>query len=87
MHFILKLKEGRCLSQVALDDVISGCEGVVERALLQAKSSLKRTLHQMGVTDTEAALEAFEQPSPFAGLRTKHLQEQFYIQQFVMLVS
>ena len=86
-NFLLKLKEGRCLSQVALGDVISGCEGIVERALLQAKSSVRRTLSHMGVTDSASVLEAFEQPSPFTGLRSKHLQQQFYVQQLGMVVS
>ena len=86
-NFLLKLKEGHCLSQVALGDVISGCEGIVERALLQAKSSVQRTLSHMGVTDSASVLEAFEQPSPFTGLRSKHLQQQFFMQQLGMVVS
>lgn len=86
-NFLLKLKEGHCLSQVALGDVISGCEGIVERALLQAKSSVQTRLIHMGVTDSASVLEAFEQPSPFTGLRSKHLQQQFYMQQLGMVVS
>ena len=85
--FLLKLKERCCLSQVAISEVISGCEQLVERSLLQAKSSVQRTLIHMGVTDSGSVLEAFEQPSPFTGLRSKHLQQQFYVQQLGMVVS
>ena len=86
-NLLLKLKEGRCLSQVTLGDVISGCERIVERALLQAKLSVQRTLSHMGVTDSASVVEAFEQPRPFTGLRSKHLQQQFYVQQLGMVVS
>ena len=43
--FILQLREGRCLSQVAVDDVVQGCERIVEQTLQHATLGLISMLY------------------------------------------
>ncbi len=63
--FVLKLREGRCLSQVAVDDVVQGCEGIVEQTLSHAKTAVTQA-------GTDVDMDgAFELPSPFTGLRIR----------------
>lgn len=83
--FILQLRERRCLSQVAVDDVVQGCERIVEQTLQHAKASVKRMLTEAGI-DVNID-DAFKQASPFTGLHTKYLQHQFFIKELGMIVS
>ena len=88
--FLLDLKEGRSLSQVALTDVISGCERVVKETVERLKAGVSHRLSSAGINPSSVAglEDLFSQSeSPFNGLTTKHLQHQFYVKHLGMIVS
>ena len=88
--FLLGLKEGRSLSQVALIDVITGCERVVKETVERLKAGVSHRLSSAGidsssVPDLEDLYSQYERP--FDGLTTKHQQHQFYVDHLGMIVS
>ena len=92
-HFLLELREGRGLSQVAIDSVVVGCERILDASLADLKRDM---LSRVGAADRAECdclnasdiEDAFRQHlHPFEGLRNKYQQEKFYVEEFHMIVS
>ena len=86
-EFIMKLSEGRQLSQAALDDVIKGCRAICEQTLGTVKEIVSVALSDIGIavpglTDMLATI-----PDPFDGLESQYMREKFYKQHFNYVVS
>ena len=79
--FLLKLKEFRKISQVAIDDIINECGDVFSHTILRLHADVRANLAASGVDESviEGLREVFDNlPGPFQGLETRHLQEKFY---------
>ena len=50
--FLIKLKEQRRVSQVAVDDVVSGFEGLLQQTVSRAKAGIRAKLAQQGIDPT-----------------------------------
>ena len=88
--FLLKLKEFRRLSQVAIDDIIQEWNGLFSHTLQRLHADVQRTLAENGIDVSSVAglPEVFQDaPSPFAGLETRHMQEKFYRETLGLVVS
>ena len=79
--FLLKLKEFRKLSQVAIDDIVNECDGVFSHTVQRLYAGVRANLAAAGIDTSviEGLREVFQNvPSPFQGLETRHLQEKFF---------
>ena len=85
-RFLLQLREGKGLSQVAVDAVVEGCEKIVNECLHCVHVDVKSNIH-----DPEQLItidNAFQSCTlPFDGLQNEYQQEKFYVQEFNMIVS
>ena len=71
--FLLKLKEERRLTQVAIDDVVEGIEAVLEKSVIRAKAGVRAKLATEGIDpDTITGLDEvfLDATHPFSGLET-----------------
>ena len=89
-EFIMKLSEGRQLSQVAMDDIIQGCREICKQTLCTVKVNVVRALSDAGidafsVPGLEDTLSKI--PDPFVGLETPYMREKFYKQRMNYVVS
>ena len=74
--FLIKLKEFRRLSQVAIDDIIQEWNGLFSHTLQRLHAEVWRTLAENGIDVSSIAglPEIFQSaPSPFLGLETCHM--------------
>ena len=74
--FILKLKEERRLTQVAVNDIVEGVEAVLEQSVIRAKAGVRAKLAAAGIDPgTITGLdEVFEDVThPFCGLETRKI--------------
>ena len=88
--FLLKLKEFRKLSQVAIDDIVQEWNGLFSHTLQRLHAEVRRTLAENGidVSSVVGLPEVFQNaPSPFLGLETRHTQEKFYHETLGLVVS
>lgn len=88
--FLLKLKEYRQLSQVAIDDIVQEWEGLFSHTVQQLNARVRERLANAGVDvdSVEGLQEVFHDlPSPFEGLNTQHLQEKYYRDSLGLVVS
>lgn len=88
--FLLQLKEEQMLSQVALNDVVKGCQEVFRCTVSRLKSGINQTFAQNGIDPTyidEVDSVFDEVRDPFAGLETSYLQEKFIEQELGCVVS
>ena len=78
------------MSQVALDDVIDGCQ----RVILQRSNDIKKQVWEVltasgidpdGVNGLESIFES--EYNPFSGLETKYKQEKYFQEQLGLVVS
>lgn len=85
-RFLLQLREGKGLSQVAVDTVVEGCQELIGECLHNLQMEIKGKIEdseQLNVIDG-----AFQHCTrPFDGLGNKYQQEKFYVQEFDMIVS
>ena len=71
--FLIKLKEQRRVSQVTIDDIVSGLEGLLQQTVSRAKAGVRAKLAQQGVSpaDIIGLDEVFyDIVRPFSGLET-----------------
>ncbi len=76
--FLIKLKEQRCVSQVTINDIVSGFEGLLQQTVSRAKAGVKAKLAEKGIDpmDVDGLEEVFKEIlHPFDGLETAHKQE------------
>ena len=89
-EFIMKLSEGRQLSQVALGDVIEGCRSICQQTVLRVQESVLSALEDAGINYSnhpgldEALCSKLD---PFEGMDSAYLREKFYREHFNYLVS
>ena len=88
--FILKLKEGRNMSQAAVDDVVDECQALVEHLISRLKAGVNERLSQSGINHEDVSgLDLFfdEVQEPFANLKTLYRQEKTFEKYFGYYVS
>ena len=88
--FLLQLREGRQISQVAVSDVIDGSRTLCKQTGLELKQRVQLSLASAGidVQDIPGMADVFNQvPDPFEGVDTNHLHEKFCIDEFGCVVS
>lgn len=89
-EFLMKLSEGRQLSQVALGDVIAGCRSICQQTVSQVQESVLSALENAGInySNHPGLNEALcSKPDPFEGIDSAYLREKFYQEHFNYLVS
>ena len=87
---MLKLKEQRRISQIALDDVVEGCRNLCSQVLECAESRVRAKLAESGINpdDIDGLSSTFEDlPYPFEGIETSHLQEKYFRENLGLIVS
>lgn len=88
--FLLKLKEQRRISQVAIDDVVGGCKSLFSQTVVRVQAGVKAKLAESGIdpSSIHGLDTVFEDvTNPFDGLETNHLQEKFFRDTFGLVVS
>ena len=88
--FLLKLKEQRRVSQVTIDDIVSGFEGLLQQTVSRAKAGVRSKLAEQGVDplDITDLDDVFEEIShPFNGLETAYKQEKYFKDSLGLVVS
>ena len=73
-----KLKEQRRISQVAIDDVVSGCISLFSHTVFRLQAGVRAKLAESGVDPSmvDGLESVFEDvTNPFKGLETCYLQE------------
>lgn len=84
--FLMKLKEERMLSQIAINDVVLGCQDLISNAL----SSVRDKLTELSLppnTESEIFNVMTEVSDPFAELKTSYLQDKFISEEMGCIVS
>lgn len=88
--FLLKLKEQRRISQVAIVDIVDGCTSLFYQTIARVQAGVNAKLAESGVDpDSILALDgAFgDVTNPFQGLKTCHLQEKYFRDTLGLIVS
>lgn len=88
--FLLKLKEERRLTQVAIDDIVTGIESVLENCTIRVKAGVRAKLASSGIdpNDITGLDDVFlDMVKPFAGLETGFKQEYYFKDVLGLLVS
>lgn len=88
--FLLKLKEQRKMTQVAVDDVVEGSRALFSETMMRVQASVKATLSEAGVDPDSITgfSEAFDKVAdPFHGLDTCCLQENYFRDKLHLVVS
>ena len=87
--FLLHLREGRLISQVAVADVIAGCKSLCKKSVEKLRYGVKEKLLQAGIDpETIDGLDdvLFEDPDPFHEVNTNYQFEKFCADHFNYLV-
>ena len=88
--FVLKMKETRQMSQVAIDDMIEGCRELVVQRSQQIKSQVWEALSASGI-DPEAVnglpSTFTDEFDPFYGIETQYKQDKYFKEELGLLVS
>ena len=88
--FILKLKEGRSMSQTSVNDVVEGCQLLFDHTLTRVRAGVKERLSRSGIDpqDIDGLQEFFEEvEDPFSNLKTAYKQEKAFEKHFGYKVS
>ena len=84
--FLLKIKEHRRISQVAIDDIVQEW-GVLFSSSVHYLHARVRERIASEITSIDGLQEVFEDaPSPFEGLETRYKQEKFYTESLGLVV-
>ena len=84
--YLLKMKEKRLLSQAAIDDIVENTSAIFDKTLKMAKAAFREKLADTGV-DIDVDETLFGLIDPFDGLKTKHYQEKYYLENLGLIVS
>lgn len=88
--FLLKLKEQRRISQVAIDDIVVGSRGLVSQCIQHVQAGVRAKLAEAGL-DPESINgldDVFKNCiDPFDNIETSYLQEKYYLEQLGLVVS
>ena len=88
--FLIKLKEQRRVSQVTIDDIVTGLEGLLQQTVSRAKAGVRAKLAEQGVSpaDISGLDEVFDDiAQPFSGLETAFKQEKYFKECLGLVVS
>ena len=88
--FLLKLKEQRRISQVAVDEIVYGCKSLFCRTIVRVQAGVRAKLAESGVDPStiDGLDSAFEDVSnPFESLETSYLQEKYFRDTLGLVVS
>ena len=87
--FLLKLKEQRRITQIAID-IVTGVEHILQEAVVRAEAGVWAKLAENGIDESSVngLDDVFaELKTPFDGLETKFKQEKYFKTSLNMLVS
>ena len=85
--FILKMKEHRRTSQLAIDDIVEGCRGLFAQAVSRVHAGVRAKLATEGI-EIEGLDDIFENlADPFDGLETCYKQEKYFLDNLGLIVS
>ena len=85
--FILKMKEHRRTSQLAIDDIVEGCRGLFAQAVSRVHAGVRAKLATAGI-EIEGLNDIFEDlADPFDGLETCYRQEEYFLDNLGLIVS
>ena len=87
--FLLKLKECRRLSQVAIDDIVQEWDGLFSHTVQRLNARVRERLASSSIDadSVEGLQDVFQDlPSPFEGLETRHLQEKYFRESLGLVV-
>lgn len=79
--FLLKLKEHRRVTQAAVDDVVEGCQNLIQQTIVTLHSGIRSCLAKQGIDpDSISGLKDtfLNYSDPFLELDTKYKQEEYY---------
>lgn len=87
--FLLKLKEKRLLSQVAIDDIVEDTSAMFTRTFEAVKAGVREKLAEAGIDLTTVDIDGMISniSDPFNGLKTRHFQEKYFCQKLGLNVS
>ena len=87
--FLLKMKEQRRTSQVAIDDIVEGSRSLFCQTLTRLQAGVKAQLAEVGVDPDSVGLgKVFKDiVDPFNGLETCYLQEKYFRDSLNLIVS
>ena len=88
--FLMHLKEERMISQAAIQDVVSGCQDVLEHTVGHLKAAVSHKLSECGLDASyiDGVASVFQDGiNPFAGVESQYLQEKFIAQELGCIVS
>ena len=88
--FLLKLKEHRRISQVALDDIVEEWGDLFSHTVKRLSARVHEKLSSTGidVEDIDGLDQVFEDiPHPFEGLKTRFLQEKYFRESLGLVVG
>ena len=89
-EFLLKLMEGRRLTNIAISNVIDGCRTLCSLGAEHIANTTKVGLLNSGIDSSIVEGLDFTSggfPDPFAGLGTSYLQEKYFKENFPYVVS
>ena len=89
-EFLLTLSKGRQLSQIALNNVIKGCQSICNWVATQVKEKALVTLYDARIDPTavpQLGHSFLAIPDPFEENDTPNLREKFYKEHFNYIVS
>ena len=87
--FLLRLKEQRQITQVTIDDIVTGVEDILQEAVIRAKAGVRAKLAENGIDASSVCglKDMFtELKTPFDGLEMKFKQEKYFKTSLNMLV-
>ena len=87
--FLLKMKEQRKTSQVAIDDIVEGSRSLFCQTLTRLRAGVNAQLAEVGVDPDSVGLEKIFKNivDPFNGLETCYLQEKYFRESLYLIVS
>ena len=87
--FLLKLKELRRTSQVAIDDIVEGSRSLFCQTLDRVQAGVKARLAEVGIEPESVGLDTIFQDivDPFNGLETCRHQENYFRESLHLIVS
>ena len=87
--YILKLKEQRRVTQVAIDDIVEGTRGLFFQVLERTKAGVRAILAEAGVDSDSILLDDVYKSvlDPFSGIHTCYLQEKYFHEKLNLIVS
>ena len=86
---LLKLKEQRCVSQVAIDDIVEHSKVQFDRTVSILLAEVRSHLAERGVNPSELDLDSAisKLNHPFSEMDTKHKQDKYFREKLGLIVS